>query len=263
MKFELINNELSEAVLYRSSRQFGALDGRTVADLLFLNTLILALMYETDELHDQAMDYAKKTIMYGTFSLFRSFATDLYMLIYQTVHPSNDHVKLKDAADSKKFLNSLQFQERKFKEYLIKMSQGNLGSSESHVYLYRLETQLKITDSRYRSWRRHLIGWPRTSEDQKQRIFRYIQLEFNRLGQGTARRSELLEPIKSYAPTRIKTEPTQKSDIAPKILGTLAGAAAGRYVGGKLSGMDQKKAKNIGTGIGAIAGYWAGGRKQK
>jgi hypothetical protein len=263
MNFQLINQEISEAALYRSSRQFAALDGRTVADMLFLNTLILAFMYETPELNDQAVDYAKKTVQYGTYSLFRSFATDLYMLAYQASNPNNDHVKLRDAAQSKQFLRNLQFQERKHLAFLRRMAQDQVAQSESHVFLHRLESQLKITDSRYLSWRRRLMSWSRYDRESRGRVFRQIQAEFNRLAQGTARRSELLTVIRGYAPEKAFAQSREKSNTGSKLAGAAAGALAGRYIGGKLSGLDQKKAKNIGTGLGAIAGFWSAGRKQK
>ena len=45
-----------------------------------------------------------------------------------------------------------------------------------------------------------------------------------------------------------------------RVAGTVAGAAAGRYVAGKVK--DTPRSKNIGTGLGAIAGYWASGRRK-
>lgn len=262
MKFELINQELSEAKLYRSSRQFGALDGSTVADLLYLNTLILTLMYETPSMREEAVEYAKKTSQYGSYALFRSFATDLYMLAYQVAHPNNDHAKLRNETDSKKFLNNLNFNERRHLAFVRKMAQEHMSDIEAHTFLHRLETQLRIKDSRYKTWRRKVLAWEKASESEKKRLYRMIQTEFNRLGQGTARRSELLIPLKDYAPAKIAA-PRKKSNTGAKIAGVAAGALAGRYAAGKLSGMDKDRAKNIGTGIGAIAGFWAGGRKAK
>ena len=45
MELTLVNQELAEARLFRYSRSFGAFTGRQVADLMFLNTLVLQLLF--------------------------------------------------------------------------------------------------------------------------------------------------------------------------------------------------------------------------
>ena len=106
MELGFIDSEISEARLYRSSRSFGAFDGRDIADLLFLTSLSVYLLSREDQTISVANAYAKKTVQYGSYALFRSIATDLYLLAYTLLHPGNDHVTLVDAVASKKFLSS-------------------------------------------------------------------------------------------------------------------------------------------------------------
>ena len=58
MELTLVNQELAEARLFRYSRSFGAFTGRQLADLMFLNTLILQLLFLEDKSVKKAMSYS-------------------------------------------------------------------------------------------------------------------------------------------------------------------------------------------------------------
>ena len=49
MDLTLVNQELAEARLFRYSRSFGAFTGRQLADMLFLNMLVLQLLSLEDK----------------------------------------------------------------------------------------------------------------------------------------------------------------------------------------------------------------------
>ena len=60
MDLQLINKEISEAKLFRSTRSFNTLDGKDVADILYLNTMVLYMLSRIDS----TKDYAIKSVSY-------------------------------------------------------------------------------------------------------------------------------------------------------------------------------------------------------
>lgn len=257
MDFQLYNVDLTEAQLYRSTAQFRTLTGRDVANLLYLNTLSLALMYLTEDTHEVARNYAGKTAQYGTYALFRTSATDIYMLAYQVKNPDNDYATMKDPIASKKFLNRLNFDSRKHVAIMRRIQTGGAQGNELHSYLMRMEAQAGITDSRYKTWRREVGTWDKASESRRSKVIRDINREFARIGGGSVRRGEIQQALNT-GKNRITVDKPKKPSMARKLGGAAAGAAAGSYVAGKLN-----KSKKAGAGIGAIAGYWAAGRNSK
>lgn len=269
MELTFINTEISEARLYRNSRSFGTFDGKDIADLLFLTSLSVYLLSREDASDRIAREYAKKTQQYGSYALFRASATDLYLLCYTLLHPENDHVKLVNAVASKKFLKTCNFKQMEHITYLRRIISQDMDDSRAYRYLFKLEQQLKISDSRYKQWRRDVASWESQTENQRNKLKKKIAQEFVRLG---ARGNELLPLITAQLSTRRKMDvwkgnkdyvDPNKPSTARRVAGAAAGAVAGRYVAGKLASMDPKKAKNIGTGIGAVAGYWASGRRRQ
>jgi hypothetical protein len=258
MELEFINQELSEARLYRASRSFGTLDGRDIADLLYLNTIATYMFSQDREQREFAQQYAKKTVMYGTYSLFRTHATDMYLLAYVTKHPDTDRVKLADPISSKKLLNDLNFDPRRHIDFLRKIAAAKETDTEATNYLYRLETQLQVKDARYKRWRRLITDWRHLKYSQKQLVISQLTQELRRRGAGAGKASEIMLALGPMLKVKRLEKPL--STASGSAAGALAGALAGRYAASKLNKMDNKTAKNVGTGIGAIAGYWAGGR---
>ena len=242
MDLQLVNKELSEARLFRTTRSFNTLSGKDIADLLFLNTLVTYILHQEDQSRDWAHKYAKNTVSFSGYTLFRTFATDMYMLAYQVNHPDNDHARMKDPIGSKKFLDSCRFMDRKHIEFLRRLIADDAGPSMANSFFYRLETQLKVSDNRYRRWRRQAGMWKTMRQAEKSTMIAQITLELRRMCSGTGRGNEVLtalEPmtrVRKYSPVVQKTSKPAKSPIPQ------AAAAAG---------------------IGALAGYWAAGRKKK
>lgn len=273
MDLKLVNQEISEARLYRYSRSFGAFTGRQVADLLFLNTLALQLLYLEDKTVKRAKDYAKSSVGYGNFSLFRTAATDLYMLAYATLHPDNQNMTFTKHSESKKFLKGLKFEQGMYVKYLRMVAQNRVGKDFANIYFYRLENQLKITDSRYKRWRRLISTYRNLKFAQRNAIYAQLLFEIKRIGGGAGRGSELvpaLEPFlkkRGYQDLERKANKAaadaNKTSFAKRAAGTVAGAIAGKYAVDKFAKAKPSTQKKIGTGIGAIAGYWASGRKRQ
>jgi len=265
MDFKLIDKEISEARLYRTTSGFNQLTGESVAELLYLNTLITYLMYKDDKQHDYAKSYAKQSTQYGKYTLFRSHATDLYLLAYLVSNPDSKNVKLRNIVTSKRHLNSLSFDKTTHWQFMFKVANDRITDTVASPYMFRLESQLKIKKSMYKQWRRLIMDWENLKYIQRQSIITRIAQELRRLGRG----SELMTPISSmlkYKSYRVRDD-SPKTNPVKRFGGTVAGAVAGRYAGKKIAQKFNKnvdKYKKAGTGLGAIAGYWASGRnKQK
>lgn len=264
MELLLVNKELAESRLYRSSQGFGTFTGKEIANMLYLQTLVTYMMSLDAKQRKLAVEYAARSSQYSTYSLFRTHATDLYLLAYQVNLPDNDHVKLQDTIASKKFLNSLNFNTRRHISFLRELGNEKNVSQQAPSFFYRLETQLKISDSKYKRWRRLVSDWSNLKYPAKQTVIAQIVQELRIIGKGTGKRSEImygLNPMlkqKSFRNSRAIDKP-EKASMLKRAAGTVAGAAAGRYIAKKVS--DTPRSKNIGTGLGAIAGYWASGRK--
>ena len=232
MDFKLIDKEISEARLYRTTRNFEIYNGREIADLLYLTSLVTFMMAKDEKQEAFARSYAKQTAQYGKYNFFRSHATDLYLLAYQVSDPDNRNIKLKNSIESKRFLKSCKFNDRHHWNFFTKLGQGRENSNDSIVYFMRLEKQLKIS---------------------------------RRIGRG----SEMINPLSTmtkYKSYRMSDKYKKQPSTAKRIAGTAAGAVAGRYAGKKIAqklGKDVDKYKRAGTGIGAIAGYWASGRQRQ
>ena len=262
--FKLVDKEISEARLYRTTSSFSQLTGESVAELLYLNTLVTYLMYKDEKQRNFAMAYAKQSTQYGKYTLFRSHATDLYLLAYMVSEPKTKNVKLRNYLQSKSHLNSLNFDKRTHWSFLQRVSKGTMTDTVASPYMFRLESQLKIKKSMYKQWRRLIMDWENLRYIQRQTVTARILQEFRRLGRG----SEVMTPLSTMVKYKKYKVPQEfkKPSLTKRVAGTAAGAVAGRYVGKKIAkrfGKDVDKYKKAGTGLGAIAGYWASGRKKR
>lgn len=233
MDLQLVNTELTESRLYRNNAMGHRLRGEAVADLLYLNTLALWMMAQDSRTVKFARAYAKKTVGYGNYLLYRGNATDLYALAYHVNNPDSHTLGLKSGQDH---LEHLQFDAKMHHRMVRDISRGELG--HLNAYLYRLRVQLKVRDSRYGTWRREIASWNTMGRKQQTQLARQISQEINRIARGSEIVSEL---------TRVGTTST-----ARKVATTAAGALVGREIARKTG-----KSTRAGTGLGAIAGYWA------
>lgn len=266
MDLQLIDKELCESRVYRYSKNFNKFDGRDVANLLYITTLLTYMFTLDDETQDYGTTYARQTSQYGSYGTFRTHATDLYMLAYQISNPDNSHVKLSNSTESKKFINSLFFFPRAHLAFMSHLAHGKMTTAEAYSYLYRLENQLKIADAKYKRWRRLVLDWVDLKDIQKQLVIAQTIQEIRKYSVG----SEMVIPLTSM----LKDRSYQNSELAysgakePSLTTKLAGAALGAYAANKIAPKVAQYAqtnpetfKQAATGLGAIAGYWAAGRK--
>lgn len=271
MELQLIDKEISEARLYRQSRSFGDMTGRNIADLLYLSFLSLIVFAKDEYKSEYAKAYARQTSQYGSFTMFRSHATDIYLLAYQVKNPDNRYINLKNKSESTRFLQTLPFDNRKFYFMVSNIARGKLNKSELRSYLYRLEMQLKISNSNFKQYRRLIVDWENLKFAQRQYVTAKVIQDFRRYGRG----SEMVSSLNDMAKyKKFRLSPSVKSSeykepkpsVTKRVAGTAAGALAGRFAGKKIAqkfGKDVDKYKKYGTGLGAIAGYWASGRQRQ
>jgi len=261
MELEFIDKEISESRLYRTSSAMSKLNGRDVADLAYLNTIALYMMLQDDAQHEYAKSYANQTIKYGNYNLFRTHATDLYMLCHVLNNPED--ASLDSKFESTKFIKTLSFDELKHIRFLRTLSNAADSNNQAVSYFFRLEAQLKIKNPKYTQFRRYITNWGNLKYSSRQLAVTKILQEIRKLGRG----SELISPLTTMAKYRkFNVEPEYsrpRTSFAKKVAGAAIGAVAGRYVAGKVADMDKEKLKKAGTGLGAIAGYWAAGRRKK
>jgi len=266
MQLEFIGTELCESRLYRTTRNFSKFNGRDVADLLYLNTIAAYMMTKDEAQREYALGYLSKSTQYGNYTLFRTHATDLYLLAYQVSHPKNKTIDLQDSLISDRFLDGLTFDHRdhwKFLREVVSARGESTGRATS--FFYRLEQQLKISKPRYKQLRRLILDWANLKYIQRQMVVATLVHEIRKQGIG----SELLSPLNTmlkYRDYRVSDEIEELPGLGTKLVGAAVGAAAGRAIGSKVAtslGKDEDKYKKAGTGIGAIAGYWAAGRRRQ
>lgn len=263
MELEFIDKEICESRLYRTTAQMSNLNGRETADLAYLNTIALYLMLQDDAQHGYASEYAFQTAKYGDYNVFRTNATDLYVLCYILKNPDNNYVRLNDHSASVNFLKSLSFDSLRHLKFMRTMSQSADKTNEAVSFFFRLESQLKINNDRYKQYRRYITTWGNLKYSSKQLVISKLVQEMRNLSRG----GELMLPLtsmlkyKSYHVEPAYDKP--RTSFAKKVAGAAIGAVAGRYVAGKAADMDKEKLKKVGTGLGAIAGYWAAGRRKK
>lgn len=266
MDLSLVNSELSESRLYRTTNNLKNIDGRTIANLMYLNSLMLYMMLQDDKQQPYAKAYARQTSQYGNYKQFKTHGTDVYMLGYVLDNPESRYIDLDANRQSVRFLKGLRFNSSQHISFMKKISTASDRLNEANSFYMRLETQLKISDSRYKQFRRQIITWSSLKFSSRQAIVARITQEIRRLAKGSELLPKLTTMLKyrGFSPADDYQKPN--TSFARRAGYTAAGAVAGRYAGKKIAqktGGNVDKYKKVGTGIGAIAGFWAAGRKKQ
>lgn len=259
MNLRMVNTLIAEGKLFRNTGGYRQLNGRDIADLIYLNTLAVFLLnYDTQTVHI-AKDYARKTAQYGGYALFRSHATDLYLQAFTASFPLNTSIKLQDHNRSVKFLQELSFRGAAHQQIMRRLGNGVVRRGEMVQYLHRLESQLKISSSRLKQVRRQLNKWELLRYPDKQLVFTLVLQEMRRVARTT--QQELYQPLAKLIRQRsFETEPMGPRSGEPSVSARVAGAAAGAYIAHKLA---PDKYKSAGGLAGGVAGYKLASRRSQ
>ena len=192
-KYEIID-QITESTLISSVDQLKKYDAREIADLIFLYFVALQILKSTFESAPFAIDYANHTRA-GSFDIFPRTGTDLNILIHTLFGKNNIFTKnmLKNQKASDVLISKLRFNVSKAKSWLSNVRKVNENSDNR--FLLKIESDLQISVSNYKSVRRLATEW--NSIDHSAR-----QLAMTRLLQAfraKAPRSELLPALEKVS----------------------------------------------------------------
>jgi len=238
--------DIMESRMFRSKSRVEGSNARDMADFAMMNMLALYILSNEYDFAPVAQDYAKRTMAYGNFNTYRASGTDLNVALTAVKNG------MADAGDKNQLQNSrLDFNETRIKAFLNTIKAGRKPMSVPSFFM-KLERDLDIQNSNYRSIRRLAQDWPRLNVMQKQLVITRM-LQFFRM---KALRSELYSYIRDMSRSQgLEAKNAHNAEGAPKMRGadtlakmaTIGAAAVGGYALGKsigkmgLSGFDNKR----------------------
>ncbi len=236
--------DLMESRMFRSKSKVEDTNAREMADFAMMNLLALYILSNEYDFAVAAQDYAKRTMMYGNFNSYRAGGTDLNIAL-TAVRNGMSGDGAKDDLQNKK----LRFNDVKIKAFLNTIKAGRPPVSVPSFFL-RMEKDLDIQNSNYRSIRRLAQDWPRLNKMQKQLVITRMMQFFR----AKALRSELYSYIRDMSRSQgLEARNAHNAEGSPKMRGadTLAklAVAGGAIAGGYALG------KSIGSGATGLKGF--------
>jgi hypothetical protein len=152
--------KLSESSLIRSISSVNRYNARDIADLTFLYCITLHLLRVDWASATFARTYANKTLIHGDWTHEHLNGTDLYQLLHITLTHSNNfiaHLRNKEA--SQQLLHDIVLSEYDVKRFLRNIASNNYNDDLSERLLLRMEQQLRISITNYKSVRRIASDW--------------------------------------------------------------------------------------------------------
>jgi hypothetical protein len=227
--------DMLESKMFRSKGKVEGSNARDMGDFAMMNMLALYVLYNEYDYAVVARDYAKRTMQYQNFKNFRAGGTDLNISLTAVRNGMADSGE-KNELQSSKF----NFNDMKIKTFLNMIAQGKSPTSVSSFFM-RLERDLDIQNSNYRSIRRLVQDWPRLNKMQKQLVITRMLQYFR----SKALRSELYSYIRDLARTQgLEAKNAHNAEGSPRSFGsdtlakiaTATAAVAGGYALGKSIG---------------------------
>lgn len=239
--------DIMESKMFRSKSRVEGSNARDMADFAMMNMLTLYILSNEYDFAPVAQDYARRTMAYGNFNTYRAGGTDLNVALTAVKNG------LAGAGDKNELQNAkLDFNDTKIKAFLNTIKAGRKPVSVAGFFM-KLERDMDIQNSNYRSIRRLVQDWPRLNKMQKQLVITRM-MQFFRM---KALRSELYSYIRDMARSQglearnahnAETPKMRGSDTLAK-MATIGAAAVGGFALGKsigkmgLTGFDNKQAR--------------------
>lgn len=186
MNLEFIS-ELNESSQYRTTYSLKNTTARTLADHCFIDLISLWIIYNEYDFAPVAIEYARKTAIFGNFNKYRQSATDLYLTTH--VLTTENELLTTNTENDRIFFERINVSGDKIFQYIKKISRNSLTATYLRSFLLEIESSLKIENSNYRSVRRMAQNWGFLSESQKSLVVTRI-LQFYK---ANANKSELYE----------------------------------------------------------------------
>lgn len=243
--FSFILENCNESKMFRNA-SISQLTLRDTVDSVFLNLLTLYLFSKEFETAPFAQDYAHRTMMYGNFNLPRVSGTDLYQGLHIMLNPTGPTAQGLKAPDQNLVLaQQLRTNAKLVKQFLLGISVGTLDRTTAIRLMYRLEGQMGIDISNYKSLRRLITDWENLTTAQRQlcvtRLLQYYHLR--------GKRSELLPVLEVLARNKgMELTQVGNAELAAVGAGAIVGSRSGN---GFLAGVAK-------AGAAGLAGYALG-----
>lgn len=193
--FSFIRENCNESKMFRNS-YLSAMTLRDATDAAFINLITLYLFNKEFETAPFAQSYAAKTMMFGSFREPRVAGTDLYQALHIVTNPLGKTARKLAAPEMNAVLSTqLHVKEKLAKDFLRDMSRGTLDRTTAIRIMYRLESQMAIGISNYKSLRRLVTDWENLTTFQRQicvtRLLQYYRTR--------GRRSDLYPMLETLA----------------------------------------------------------------
>lgn len=193
--FSFIRENCNESKMFRNS-YLSAMTLRDATDAAFINLITLYLFSKEFETAPFAQNYATKTMMFGGFREPRVAGTDLYQALHIVTNPTGRTARKLTGLEMNAVLAvQLHVKEKMLKDFLRNISRGTLDRTTAIRLMYRLEAQMAIGISNYKSLRRLVTDWENLTMFQKQicvtRLLQYYRTR--------GRRSDLYPMLETLA----------------------------------------------------------------
>lgn len=197
MKDFEIFNDLFESTLIRHRGRIKEFDVRGLANLFFLYVLALQIIKNEHKSESFAAEYMSETKQWGDYNSYRVSGTDLYTILFLLFGRENDNYAslLKNHSENESLSKTLQFDQQNFKRWAKNISEKHNDEDFDARYLLRLENDLHIKVSDYRSLRRLISSWKNLTKSEKSLVLTRIMFAF----QNHAHQSELFPVLKTIA----------------------------------------------------------------
>ena len=189
--------DLTEARMIVSKSHLRRLNGRDVADLVFLHLLTLHLFKQEYETRGYAIEYAKNTWQGGNFQNMRADRTDLYNLLHVILGQNNSDAisRLKDSKESKEFIESLHVDREAVRRYLRLVATNKPNPGWERKFLLTLQRQLNIQTQGYRAIRQIVTNYDPSNYEYKKLVITRLLMAFR----SRAIRSDMYKRIETFA----------------------------------------------------------------
>jgi len=193
--FDFIRENCNESKMFRNN-YLSQLTLRDTVDSVFLNMIVLYILNQEFETAPFAQEYAHKTIMFGNFNVPRVGGTDLYQGIHMVLNPDSNTARLLNGTKQNEALaGKLHTNKMLVLRFLREMANNTLQTNNAIRIMYRLESQMHIDISSYKSLRRLAMDWLNLSTVQRKlcitRLLQYYRVR--------GRRSELFPILETLS----------------------------------------------------------------
>lgn len=217
--------DLNESKQYRSKQAISRVTARQVADHTFMDMIALWILFNEFDYAPEAISYAGSTVQYNKFSNYRQSANDLYLNLHIITEKRTD--LLSPDPESVVLLDRMFIDSRNIVRYLRQMTSNNLSPSKVRQTLQRLEQNLYIENSNYRSIRRLAQSWPTLDTNRKRAVLTRMMMFYK----VHARRSEMYQMISALAKSHNLNDKNATNPEKPGLLKTAAAAGAAGAAG--------------------------------